>query len=306
MNMRRAVISAFAFTVALCCASPLCAQELQCNVEINAQQVEGGSKAVFETLRNSIAEYMNTTKFTSANFSSQEKIDCRLYFTITDYTDGVMKGDLQIQSTRPVYNSSYTTPLFNFKDSEIEFGYTENDPLTYSESVMESNLTAILNFYAYLIIALDFDSFSPRGGNEYYDRLATIVQLARSSGETGWSAFSDPKSRSSILSALTDGATATYRDLLYTYHRRGLDEMSVSPDKGRATILGSLPALAKIYSSAPMSVVLSMFHDAKLDEIADICTNAQQEERNRTYELLRDIYPTDIEPLNKIKNQSVK
>ncbi len=249
---------------------------------------------------------MNTTKFTGANFTPVEKIGCRMYFTITDYTDGVMKGDLQIQSTRPVYNSSYTTTLLNFKDTDIEFNYTENEPLTFSENVMESNLTAILNFYAYLIIALDFDSFSPRGGNEYYDRLASVVQLARSSGESGWNALSDPKSRSGILSALTDGTTAAYRDLLYTYHRRGLDEMSVSPDKGRAAILGTLSTLEKINSSAPMSVVLSLFRDAKLNEIADICTGANKNERNSTYELLRELYPTDIEPLNKIKNQSVK
>lgn len=277
------------------------AQELSCNVEVNATQVQGNEQ-VFETLQEAVNEYMNTTKFTSAQFSPNEKIECRLFFTITEYTDDILKGDLQVQATRPVYNSSYTTTLLNFKDTKIEFTYREHEPLVFSETTMESNLTAILNYYAYLILALDFDSFSPRGGQQYYDRLSTIVQLAQSSGETGWKTFEDNRNRAAVLSAYTDPATSVMRDLLYQYHRKGLDEMSVSPTKGRATITSALENLRTVYDKAPMSVALSMWRDAKLDELVNIYSTGSQGERDGVYDMLMMLYPTEQSRLINIKN----
>ena len=154
-------------------------QELNCEVEINADQIQNANKQVFETLKEAINEYMNTTKFSNAQFSANEKINCRLFFTIKEYNDNTMIGDLQIQSSRPVYNSTYTTTLINFKDTKIEFTYQENEPLIYSENNMESNLTAILNFYAYLIIAVDFDSFALNGGDPFYEKAQNVVQMAQ-------------------------------------------------------------------------------------------------------------------------------
>ena len=133
------------------------AQELNCSVTLNSDQVEGTNKQVFETLQQAMNDYMNTTVFTNAQFATNEKIECRLFFTIKDYTDDTFTGDLQVQSLRPVYNSSYTSTLINFKDSKVEFTYRENEPLVFSVNNMESQLTAILNFYAYLILAVDFD-----------------------------------------------------------------------------------------------------------------------------------------------------
>lgn len=277
------------------------AQELSCTVEIESSQVQGYDQ-VFTTLQEAINEYMNSTKFTSAQFSPNEKIECRLYFTFTEYTDDVMKGDLQIQSTRPVYNSSYTTTLINFKDTKIEFTYRENEPLVFTENTFENNLTAILNYYAYLILAVDFDSFSPRGGQDYYDRLQTIVQLAQSSGEIGWKSFEDNRNRAAIVNAFTEPNTITVRDMIYQYHRRGLDEMSVSPDKGRATITTALETLSTIYDKAPMSVALTMFRDSKLDELVNVYSKGSQSERDGVYELLTKLYPTELTRLANIKN----
>lgn len=277
------------------------AQELNCTVEINADQIQG-QEHVFETLQEAINDYMNTTKFTSAQFSPNEKIDCRLFFTVKEYSDDVIKGDLQVQSTRPVYNSSYTTTLLNFKDNKIEFTYREHEPLVFSETTMESNLTALLNYYAYLILALDFDSFSPRGGQAYFDRLATIVQLAQSSGEVGWKQFEDNRNRAAVLGVFTDPQTAVMRDLIYQYHRKGLDEMSVSPDKGRANITRNLESLRQIYQASPMSVAITMWHDAKLDELINIYSKGSQSERDDIYNLLTELYPTDQSRLNDIKN----
>lgn len=277
------------------------AQELNCTVEVDVSSLSSNQQ-VFETLREAVNEYMNNTKFTTAQFSPNEKIECRLFLTVKEYTDDVVKGDLQIQSTRPVYNSSYTTTLINFKDNKIEFTYRENEPLVFSETTMESNLTAILNYYAYLILAIDFDSFSPRGGQPYFDRLATIVQLAQSSGETGWKAFEDNRNRSAVLSAFTDPNTEGLRDMIYQYHRRGLDEMSMSPDKGRATITQALETLRKVLQTAPMSVALSMWRDAKLDELINVYSKGSQSERDQVYDLLMQLYPTEQIRLNDIKN----
>ncbi len=293
----------------LCCFLLLCvgavgslAQELNCTVEINSDQVQATNKSVFTTLQAAVNDYMNTTKFSGAQVSPTEKIECRLFFTIKEYTeDGKFTGDLQVQSTRPVYNTTYTTTLINFKDTKIDFNYQENEPLVFSENSMESNLTAILNFYAYLILAVDFDTFSPKGGDQFYDRAKLIVQMAQSSGESGWKSFEDTKNRPSVLSAFTEPATSGIRDLLYQYHRTGLDEMPMSPDKGRAQITSSLDILGKIYDVAPMSVVLSMFKDAKMDELVNLYTKSNTTERDKVYELLYKLYPTEGKRLSMIK-----
>jgi hypothetical protein len=284
-------------------ACELYAQELNCNVEINSDQVQGSNREVFTTLQQSIADYMNTTKWTDAQFYANEKIECKLFFTIKSYDESnVMTGDLQIQSIRPVYNSTYTTTIFNFKDSKVEFSYALNEPLVFSENTMESNLTAILNFYAYMILALDFDTFSLRGGDPYYEKAANVVRLAQSSGESGWKAFEDNKNRSAVLSAYYDKNTSLIRDVLYNYHRKGLDEMVLGANKGRAVITSTLESLKQVFDVAPMSVCLSIFKDSKLDEIVNVYSKASSTEKEKVYELLYPLYPTETVRLDKIKS----
>ena len=277
------------------------AQELNCQVTVDYSQVGGTNTSVFETLQAAISDYVNTRKWTPAQISPNEKIECKLFFTIKEYNDDRMVGDLQVQSSRPVYNSSYTTTLINFKDTKVEFEYREGEPLIFSENSMESNLTAIIDFYVYLILAMDFDSFSPRGGEPFYRELQRVVQMAQSSGESGWKAFEDTKNRSAVLSAFTDPATSKLRDLIYRYHRKGLDEMSVSPAKGRAVITESLDVLKEVFSQSPMAVGLSMFKDAKLDELVNLYTKSPQNEREGAYETLYSIYPVETTRLEMIK-----
>ena len=298
-------------TVLTCCLFNLLSffasgQELNCQVEVNADQIQTANKQVFKTLEEAINEYMNTNKFSNAQFSVNEKINCRLFFTIKEYNDNTMIGDLQIQSSRPVYNSTYTTTLINFKDTKIEFSYQENEPLIFSENNMESNLTAILNFYAYLILAIDFDSFSLKGGDAFFEKAQNVVQMAQSSGESGWKAFEDTKNRPSVLAAYTEPNTSIIRTLLYEYHRLGLDEMVLSPDKGRAKISSTLNYLKKIYDVAPMSVALSIFKDSKLDELVNLYTKSSQTERENAYEILSTLYPTENDRVTKIKNGTNK
>lgn len=280
------------------------AQELNCSVEVNTDKIAGTDKNVFTTLQSAITEYMNNTQWGNAQFLANERIECKLFLTVNSYEGTTMKCDLQVQSLRPVYNSSYTTTLINFKDTNVEFDYQENEPLIYSENTMESNLTAILNFYAFLILAVDFDSFSPNGGDLYFEKANNVVTMAQSSGESGWKAFEDNKNRSAVLSAFTDKATSSIRTLMYNYHRKGLDEMVLSPDKGKAVITESLGILKSIYDVAPMSVVLSMFKDAKLDELVNVYSKSNVSERQAVYELLYPLYPTEGQRLNQIKEES--
>lgn len=306
MKIVRHIITILICTIFNLLTFSVSGQELNCQVEVNADQVQAANKQVFKTLEEAINEYMNTNKFSNAQFSINEKINCRLFFTIKEYNDNTMVGDLQIQSSRPVYNSTYNTTLINFKDTKIEFTYQENEPLVFSENNMESNLTAILNFYAYMILAIDFDSFSPKGGDAFYEKAQNVVQMAQSSGESGWKAFEDTKNRPSVLAAYTEPNTSIMRALLYEYHRLGLDEMVLSPDKGRAKISSTLGYLNKIYDVAPMSVGLSMFKDAKLDELVNLYTKASQTERDNAYEILSNLYPTENDRLNKIKTGTNK
>lgn len=277
------------------------AQEFKAEVEVNSSAIEGSSKSVFETLQSSLNEYINNRAWTTAQFSPNEKIECRFYLVAKEYKDDRIKGDLQVQLSRPVYNSTYTTTLFNFKDTKIEFDYREGDPLIFNENSFDNNLTGIFDFYVYLLLGLDFDSFSYLGGQPYYDKASSIVQMAQSSGEIGWKTFEDTKNRSALLSAYTDGATSGIRKLLYDYHRKGLDEMVTSPDKGRAVITESLEEIDKIQKNAPMSVALSIFRDSKMDELVNIYSKAPETEREKAYEILSPIYPTDMERLAKIR-----
>lgn len=296
-------ILSFIFCAAACgFALSASGQELRCQVEVNSQQIEGTNKNVFEQLQEAMNTYMNETKFSNATFAPNEKIECRLFLTVAEHNDDRIKGDLQVQLSRPVYNSTYTTTLFNFRDSKVEFDYREGDPLVFNANNEETNLTAILDYYAYLLLAIDFDSFSPNGGQPFYDRAAAIVQQMQSSGEVGWRTFEDTKNRAAVLSSYTDANTSGIRRMLYNYHRKGLDEMVTSPDKGRAAITETLDELKGIYANAPMSVALSIFSDSKLDELVNVYSKSSQTERQGVYDLLQPIYPTESQRLDKIRN----
>ena len=276
---------------------------LLCEVDVNSDKITNGSKDVFNELKEKVTEYMNTTPWANAVFGPNEKIICKLLFTLSSWDDatGLMKGDLQIQSQRPVYNSIYTTALINFRDTKVDFNFSTGQQLVFNEMSMEDNLTAILNFWAYMILALDFDSFEFKGGDPYYEKAAQVVRLAQSMGESGWKAFEDNTNRNAVLSAFTDNQTAPIRQMLYDYHRLGLDQMALTVDKGRSTITHTLENLGKIYEVAPMSVCLTMFKDAKLDELINIYSKANTTEKETVYEMLYQVYPSENTRLEEIK-----
>jgi len=295
---------------ALLCAFTVAADdedtELFCEVEVNSDKISNASKEIFNELKEVIGEYINQWKWTNATFGTNEKINCKMLLTLSkwDNNTGVMEGDLQIQSQRPVFNSSYTTAVINFRDTKVNFVYEIGRTLEHNTQHIDNNLAAILDFWAYMIIAMDFDTFELKGGDPYYEEAARVVRLAQATGESGWKAFEDNTNRSAVLSAFTETQTAPIRQMLYDYHRMGLDQMVVTVDKGRSAITHTLENLGKIYDVAPMSVCLAMFKDAKLDELINIYSKANMTEKESVYEMLYQVYPSETTRLEEIKKEA--
>lgn len=295
----------FIFIIGMILAFSAGAQELKCRVEINSDQIQGTNKQVFSTLKDAIMEFLNNRKWTNAQFAVNERIECTLIITIKDVPEtDRYSAEIQVQSRRPVYNSSYSTTLFNFKDSKFEFTYQEFEPLNFTDQSFDSNLTAVLAFYAYMIIGIDFDSFSPEGGEPYFAMAENIVNLAQSSMETGWKAFEDDRNRHALVTAFTESRTAAFHQLWYDYHRKGLDEMALSTDKGRSKITACIESLKDIRESSPTTILLPLFKDSKLDELINVYSKAPVQEKEDIYKILIRLYPTDGSRLEEIRKEN--
>lgn len=277
--------------------------ELNARITVNSDKIQGSDKQLFTTLQTALTEFVNNRRWTDATFAINERIDCSMTIIVNEQTDNSFKAEIQVQARRPVYNSSYTTTLLNYRDTELDFEYVQFEPLEYTENTLNSNLIATVAYYVYIILGLDFDSFSPLGGKAYFDQAQQIVNIAQSQGTwNGWRAFEKDDNRHGLITALTDNTSEIFRNLWYTYHRKGLDEMAGNPDRGRMTIIEALPALKEVKSARPTSVVLRLFSDAKLDEIVSIYSKATAQEKQEGYKLLFDLYPTEttrLEPLQK-------
>ena len=279
------------------------AQELNARITVNSDKIQGTNKSVFTTLQNSLTEFVNNRKWTDATFAINERIDCSMTIIVNEQEDNSFSGEIQVQARRPVYNSAYTTTLLNYRDTEFDFEYVEFEQLEYSENTLTSNLTATVVFYIYIILGLDFDSFSPLGGKVYYDQAQQIVNMAQSQGSwNGWKAFDSNNNRHALITALTDNASEIFRNMWYTYHRRGLDEMAANPDRGRTTIIETLQSLEEVRKIRPTSLLLQMYADSKLDEVVSVYSKATTQEKQAGYQLLSNIFPTQGRRLGSLKN----
>ena len=280
------------------------AQELNARITINSDKVQSTNKQVFKTLQDALNDFVNNKKWTDATFAMNERIDCSMTLIINEMvSDNSFKGEIQVQARRPVYNSSYTTTLLNYRDTELSFDYTEFEPLEYTENTLNSNLIATVVFYIYTILGLDFDSFSPKGGTAFLEQAMQIVSLAQAQPTwTGWKAFENDRNRHALATALTDNTSELFRDMWYNYHRKGLDGMAANPDRGRTTIIGLLPVLEQVKSARPTSPLLQMFADSKLDEVVLIYSKATTQEKQEGSNMLSNLYPaltTRMESLKK-------
>lgn len=294
-------LKGFLLGLALSCSCAGMAQELNARITVNGDKIANSNKSVFTTLQNALTEFINNRKWTDATFAVNERIDCSMTIIVNEMEESSFKGEIQVQARRPVYNSSYTTTLLNFRDQQFDFEYMEGEPLEYQENMLTGNLTATVVFYIYIILGLDFDSFSPLGGTAYIQQAQQIVSLAQSQSWSGWKAFDSNRNRHAVATALQDNASEAFRNLWYTYHRKGLDEMAANPDRGRTTIIEALPALQEVKKTRPTSVLLQMFSDAKLDEIVLIYSKATTQEKQSGYKLLQEIYPTETTRLEALQ-----
>ncbi len=287
----------FLFILLLFFCGCFSAQELNCNLQINSSQIQIANKQVFETLQKELNDFMNNRHWTSGVYSVAERIDCNFMITIQSYADNVFSTELQVQARRPVYNSSYNTSTFNFKDEHFNFTYVEFDPIEINTTTYESNLTAVLAYYAYIIIGLDLDSYSKLGGTECFRQAENIVNLMQSKSDQsetlGWKAFESNRNRYALINNLMDERFRKYREFFYTYHRQGLDEMVSNVSNARAKIAEGLPILREINRMQPSAVAIQTFLDSKNEEIINLFSKkGTTKEKNDVYEIMTDVNPT--------------
>lgn len=273
------------------------AQELKCTVTINSDQIQGSNKEVFNTLRSSIEDFVNNTKWTNLTFQDKERIECSMMLVVKSMENNIMSCEFTCQSRRPVYGTSYSTPVLNFQDKTFSFAYQEFDRIDFQQSTFTSNLTALVAYYCYLIIGYDMDSFSRLGGTPYFQVCEQIVTSAQSasldeSEAKGWRAFDSNRNRYALINNLIDEAFKPYRMFFYEYHRLGLDEMINNVANARARIANGLPVLKEANRARPATYVVTTFLDSKNDELVNIFAGGTAEEKKKVYDLLVDIDPT--------------
>lgn len=267
------------------------AQELNCQVVVNAQQSSNSNLSVFKTLEKSVQEFINQTTWTNKNFGQQERIDCSMFITVNKQEGTNFNATIQVQSTRPVYGSSLETTTFNFNDEQFNFIYTEYQPLAYDPNSFDSNLISVISFYVYTILGLDADTFEQEGGTMYHEEAKQIVNTAQQSNTAGWRATDGNKSRFRLNADLLANAFTNYRTAMYTYHRQGLDLMHEDQELAKQSIASSVTLLKDMYNSRPNSLLNRVFFDAKSDEIEAIFSGGPSISIKETVNNLNRIAP---------------
>ncbi|MDA3952940.1 MAG: DUF4835 family protein [Bacteroidales bacterium] len=280
-------------------------QELRCNVQVVSSQIQGTNKQVFQTLQTAIYEFMNNTAWTNHIYSNEERVECNILINLQDHSGDEFKGSIQIQSSRPIFNTSYNSTVLNFKDDDLRFNYVEFEPLEFSLTEHRSNLTSLLAYYAYTVLGLDYDTFSFLGGTEYYQKAEQIVNNAQNAQESGWKAFESRKNRYWFIENMLNDRYKGLREFLYRYHRLGLDVMESKEANGRTEIAESLNLLQKIYRQKPdpYLFVFDLIISAKSDELINIFSESFMAEADRVYKILVEIDPTRSDKYMKIKQQ---
>lgn len=277
------------------------AQELNARVIVTHQKIRGEDASTFSKMQKAIQQFLNTRRWTSKNYGSRERIECHFLIDLQkEVSDQVYKAFITVQSSRPVYNSAYKSMLLNYKDQDVTFRFEPFQPLVFNENRISgndpeaSNLTAILAYYAYLIIGLDQDSFTPDGGHAAFEMAQKIVNNAPAGRNiSGWKAFDGTLNRYWMMENLLNVRYKRIHEVLYTYHRKGLDEMYAHPDQGRKAIVESLNKLNTLNANNPNLMILKVFFTAKSDELAGIFSEGPSQERMTALNLLGKMDPTN-------------
>jgi hypothetical protein len=301
----------FSFIVAIIVSQTVNAQELQARLTIVSNKVGSQvDKKLFQTLQSSLTNFLNNRKWTNDAYQPQEKIKCNFLLTIDEYKgNNVFKATLTVQAARPVYNTSYESPIINFQDPDVQFKYVEFQPIEFNENRIQgsdplaANLTAILAYYANLILGMDYDSFSPRGGDPYFQKAQYIVNNAPESGSeiSGWKAFEGLRNRFKLIQGLTDSRFNLMHDAIYAYYRSGLDQFYGNETDGRGGILNALNYMNTVNSENPGSMIIQFFFQGKSSELVKIFSKAEPDAKTRARDFLIKLDLTNASAYKELK-----
>jgi hypothetical protein len=282
------------------------AQELNCQVRVNAPQVQSTNRQVFQTLQQALFEFMNNRRWTEDVYTMEERIECSIQITITEQIGADrFKGFIQVQSSRPVYGSSYSSTILNYRDNDVFFQYVEFEPLLFNANTYESNLTSLMAFYAYLIIGLDQESFAPNGGEPIFDIAQKVINNAQTDDDVlGWNSFDGDRNRYWIIENLRNRDFEAFRTAMYQYYRLGLDLMSKNVVDGRKGVTDAINELKSVHSRRPNSLLVRMFMDANADEIVSVYSDQSVQNKGDVIQTLNNIAPNQSTKWNKINGDN--
>ena len=278
------------------------AQDLNARVQILSPQIQNPNQRIFTVLETSIRDFLNNRRWSGDAVQAQERIDCNFIITINNWDgSGSFKAEAQIQSSRPVYGTSYNTTVININDKDFDFNYSEGQPLDFTDQNYTSNLTSLLAYYAYIITGFDYDTFSKNGGSTYFNKAQLVVNNAQNAPNKGWKAFEGLRNRFWLTENLASKTYSPVRESIYEYHRQGLDIMSGNQQKAEKVIQGLLPKLQKIDKQKQGSMLPQLFFTAKADEVVKILSTSAPQERLRAYNLLAEMDPANISKYEALK-----
>jgi hypothetical protein len=279
----------------------LYAQEINCTVTINSDQVGQTNQQIFKTLERSLNDFVNKSKWTNKVYKERERVNTRIFITVSEFESNRFKASIQLQSSRPVFNTSYESPVFNYKDNQFNFEYIEFQPLVYNENVFDSNLVGVVAYYVYVMLGLDADTFALEGGNEFYRKAQNIVTQAQGSSFTGWSQSSSDRTRFELVDNLLSNTFREYRIAMYNYHRKGLDILADNNSTGKQVIAGTMRLMETMVKRRPNAFLIQTFFDAKSEEIRDIFSDGPKMDIVQLRETLARIAPFYSNTWNEIK-----
>jgi len=270
------------------------AQELNCTVTINSSGAQTSDRGIFRDMKAAIEQFMNSRKWSGDAYKPYEKINCNMLITITKIVSiGSFQASVQVQAARPVYNTNYSSLIFNYADRDWEFEYIESLPLEFNDNTYTTNLTSMLALYAYLIIGIDFDTFVELGGTPYFQKALAVVNNAQQANRTGWQPLNSNRNRYWIVENYNNGQMTEMRKAMYSYHRLGLDTFDKDPDKSRGVILNGLKEVKKVRDVNPTSILVVSFFDAKSKELANIFSTGNIQIRREAYDIITTIDPSN-------------
>ncbi|SHJ53454.1 protein of unknown function [Arenibacter nanhaiticus] len=277
------------------------AQELNCVVTVNSDQVGQTNQQIFKTLERSLNDFVNKTTWSDRIYKENERVNAQMFIAISEFESNRFKASIQIQSSRPVFNTAYESPIFNYKDNQFNFEYIEFQPLVFNENNIQSNLVAVISYYANIILGLDADTFSLEGGNDYFKKAQQIVALAQSANFSGWAQASGNRSRFELVDNLLSNTYKEYRVALYNYHRKGMDVLADNTSSGKQVVAGTMRLFETMVNRRPNGFLMQIFFDAKAEEIQNVFSDGPKVDVVALKETLNKIAPLYSSSWNEIK-----